>query len=81
MAAGGVLIARAAFVDHLPGLGVASATAMAMLSASTWRRGQLIYRDRRDPGVPQRLQTDAFAKLTAATVLIAAVAIVVTILT
>jgi uncharacterized membrane protein YidH (DUF202 family) len=35
MAASGVLIARAAFVGHLPVLGVVSAGAMAILSALT----------------------------------------------
>jgi hypothetical protein len=79
MAASGVLIARAAFVGHLAALGVVSAIAMATLSALTWRRGQVIYRDRREPGMPPNLQTGAFGLLTAATVLIAAIAIVVTI--
>jgi uncharacterized membrane protein YidH (DUF202 family) len=79
MAASGVLIARAAFVGHLPVLGVVSAVAMAILSALTWRNGQEIYRERRQPWMPQRLQTAAFALLTAATVLIGAIAIVVTI--
>ena len=79
MAASGVLIARAAFVGQLAWLGVVSAIAMATLSALTWRHGQIIYRDRRESGMPQRLQTAAFAQLTAATVLIAAIAIVVTI--
>jgi hypothetical protein len=81
MAASGVLIARAAFVGHLAWLGVVGAIAFATLSALTWRHGQIIYRDRRDPGMPQHLQTDAFAQLTVATVLIAAIAIVVTIVT
>ncbi len=79
MAASGVLIARAAFVGHLPELGVLSAVAMAILSALTWRNGQAIYRERRQPWMPQRLQTAAFGLLTAATVLIAAISIVVTI--
>jgi uncharacterized membrane protein YidH (DUF202 family) len=80
MAASGVLVARAAFVGHLPVLGVVSAVAMAVLSALTWRNGQAIYRERRRPSwMPQRLQTAAFGLLTAATVLIAAIAIVVTV--
>ena len=79
MAASGVLIARAAFVGHLAVLGVISAIAMAILSALTWRNGQAIYRERREPWMPQRLQLAAFGLLTAATVLIAAIAIVVTV--
>jgi uncharacterized membrane protein YidH (DUF202 family) len=77
MAASGVLIARAAFVGHLPVLGVVSAIAMAILSALTWREGQAIYRERREPWMPQRPQIAAFGLLTSATVLIAAIAIVV----
>ncbi len=79
MAASGVLIARAAFVGHLPVLGVVSAVAMAILSALTWRNGRAIYRERREPWMPQRLQTAAFGRLTAATALIAAIATVVTV--
>jgi uncharacterized membrane protein YidH (DUF202 family) len=79
MAASGVLIARAAFVGHLPVLGVVSAVAMAIVSALTWRNGQAIYRERHQPWMPQRLQTAAFGLLTVATVLIAAIAIVVTV--
>ena len=79
MAASGALIARAAFVGHLPALGVVSAAAMAILAALTWRNGQAIYRERRETWTPRRLQMGAFALLTAATVLIAAIAIVVTI--
>jgi len=79
MAASGVLIARAAFVGHLPVLGVFSAVAMAILSALTWRNGQAIYRERREAWTHERLQTTAFGLLTVATVLIAATAIVVTV--
>jgi uncharacterized membrane protein YidH (DUF202 family) len=49
MAASGVLIARAAFVGHLRVLGVVSAVEMAMLAALTWRHGQAIYREHREP--------------------------------
>jgi uncharacterized membrane protein YidH (DUF202 family) len=79
MAASGVLIARAAFVGQLAALGIISAIAMAILSALTWRHGQLIYRERRAPGMSSHLQTTAFYLLTVATVLVAAVAILVTI--
>jgi uncharacterized membrane protein YidH (DUF202 family) len=79
MAASGVLIARAAFVGHLPVIGVVSAVAMAILAALTWRHGQAIYRERYEPGMSQGLQTAAFGLLTVATVLIAAIAVVVTV--
>jgi uncharacterized membrane protein YidH (DUF202 family) len=79
MAASGVLIARAAFVGHLPVLGVISTVAMAVLSGLTWRTGQATYRERREAWMPQRLQTTAFGLLTVATVLIAATAIVATV--
>jgi uncharacterized membrane protein YidH (DUF202 family) len=79
MAATGTLIARAAFVGHLAALGVVSAIAMATLAALTWRHGRVIYVERREPGMPAHLQTAAFGLLMAATVLIAAIAIVVTI--
>ena len=79
MAASGVLITRAAFVGHLAWLAVVSAVAIATLSVLTWHHGQVIYREHREPGM-QRLRTVAFGLLTAATVLIASVAIVVTFL-
>ena len=79
MAASGALIARAAFVGHLAWLAVLSAVAIATLSVLTWHHGQVIYREHREPGM-QRLQTVAVGLLTAATMLIASAAIVVTIL-
>jgi hypothetical protein len=79
MAASGTLIARAAFVGHLAVLGVATAVAMATFSALTWHHGQVIYRERHGPGITGRAQTRAFALLTGATVLTAAIAIIVTI--
>jgi uncharacterized membrane protein YidH (DUF202 family) len=79
MAASGVLIARAAFVGHLPVLGVVIAVAMAIVSTLTWRRGEAIYRESRGPWMPGRLQVSAFGLLTVATVLIAAIAIMVTV--
>jgi uncharacterized membrane protein YidH (DUF202 family) len=79
MAAVGTLIARAAFVGHLAVLGVAVAVAAATLAALTWRHGQVIYRERHDPGTERHLQTRAFGPLTGATVLTAAIAVIVTI--
>jgi uncharacterized membrane protein YidH (DUF202 family) len=79
MAASGTLIARAGFVAHLDALGVASAIAMATIALLTWRHGQAIYGDRGLAGSFPHHQPGALGLLTAATVLIAAVAIVVTI--
>ena len=79
MAASGTLIARAAFVEHLAVLGVATVVAMATLSALTWRHGQVTYRKRHHPGMESHVQTSAFGLLTKATVLIAAIAVIVTI--
>ncbi len=79
MAASGTLIARAAFVGDLPVLGLASAIAMAALALVTWHHGHLIYRERRGAGRSPPLQAVEFRLLTAATVVIAAIAILVTI--
>jgi uncharacterized membrane protein YidH (DUF202 family) len=79
MAASGALIARAAFVEHLVVLGVTTAIGMAALSALTWRHGQVIYRARHHPGLPPHIQTSAFELLMAATLLTAAIAVIVTI--
>jgi len=78
MAVSGTLIARAGFAAHLAMLGLASAIAIAALSLLTWRHGQAIYRERRRPGIPAQIQTGELRLLTAATLLIAAIAIVVT---
>jgi hypothetical protein len=79
MAASGTLIARAAFVAGLDVLGVAIAIAMAGLAWLTWRHGRVIYYGRRTAGDFIRPQTRALGMLTAATLLVATVAIVVTI--
>jgi uncharacterized membrane protein YidH (DUF202 family) len=79
MAASGTLIARAAFVGHLGALGVAAVVAMATVSALTWRHGQVIYRERHHAVMPPYAQTSAFGVLTGATVLTAAIAVIVTI--
>ena len=79
MAASGTLIARAGFAAHLDGLGVASAIAMAAMALLTWRHGQVIYRDRGLASTARHHQPGALGLLTAATILTAAVAIVVTI--
>lgn len=79
MAVTGTLIARAGFAAQLDALGVASAIVMATMALLTWRHGQAIYRDRTLAGTLVRQQTGALGILTAATLVTAAVAIVVTI--
>jgi uncharacterized membrane protein YidH (DUF202 family) len=79
MAASGTLIARAGFAAHLDALGVATAIAMATMALLTWRHGQKIYRARGLASTFPPQQSGALGALTAATLLTAAVAIVVTI--
>jgi uncharacterized membrane protein YidH (DUF202 family) len=79
VAASGALIARAGFTAHLDALGLTSAIAMATIAVLTWRHGQSLYRDRSGPVMPPLHQTVALGLLTAATLLIAAFAITVTI--
>jgi uncharacterized membrane protein YidH (DUF202 family) len=79
MAASGLLIARSAFVANLDALGVASAIAMALMAFLTWHHGQSIYRRRGlAAGLPHP-QASALRLLTAATIVTAAVAILVTV--
>ena len=78
MAASGVLIARAAFVERLDVLGAVIAIAMAALTMLIWRHGRLIYDERRHPGTLPHHQPGTLGLLTAATVLTAAIAVVVT---
>ena len=79
MAVSGTLIARAAFEARLSALGIAAAFAAAVVSLLTWRHGEALYLERRRRGASARLQTHEFGLLTAATVVIAAIAIVVTV--
>jgi uncharacterized membrane protein YidH (DUF202 family) len=79
LAVSGTLIARAAFAAHLAALGIACAVAMAMTALLTWRHGQAIYRERRSRGTSPRLQMSEFAFLSVATVLTAAIGILVSI--
>jgi hypothetical protein len=60
-------------------LGVVCAIAIATMALLTWRPEQAIYELRRRSGSSQALQTGAFGLLTAATLMIAVVAVVVTI--
>jgi uncharacterized membrane protein YidH (DUF202 family) len=79
IAASGVLIARAAFVAHLDVLGVACAIAIAALAYLTYRHGRTVYARRGQPGAFAHPHTATLGRLTAATVAIAVVAVVVTI--
>jgi uncharacterized membrane protein YidH (DUF202 family) len=78
MAASGTLIARAAFVEGLDAVGVAVAITMAALAMLTWHHGRAIYDERRLAGAFPHHQSGALSLLTGATVLTAAIAIVVT---
>lgn len=79
MAASGTLIVRAAFTARLDVLAVASAVAAGLLAGLTWRHGRVIYFGRQTAGEFTRPQTRAILLLTGATLVIAIVAIVVTI--
>jgi uncharacterized membrane protein YidH (DUF202 family) len=79
MAASGTLIARAAFAAHLVALGIASAVAMGAMALFTWDHGRAIYRDRGLAGGFPHHQPGALELLTAATLVIAFIAVVVTI--
>jgi uncharacterized membrane protein YidH (DUF202 family) len=78
LAAIGVLIARAAFNAHLDVLGVLFAIGMATIAALTWRHARSADR-RRAPADEQSVpRPQALGLLTAATVVTAGVALVVT---
>jgi len=81
MAASGTLIARAGFAVHLDALGVGTAIAMATMALLTWRHGQMIYRTRGLAGTFPHQQPGALGALTAATLLTATIAIVITVAT
>jgi len=78
MAGTGVLIARAAFLAHIAALGVAIGAVMSLFAVTAWRHGLEIYSDRRLQSVGVRHQAEALRLLTAATLLTATAAIVVT---
>jgi hypothetical protein len=79
MAGSGILIARAAFMADLDALGVVVAIAMAVMALLTWRHGQATLSDRELAGPRSHHQPAALRRLTAGTVLIGAVAIMVTV--
>jgi hypothetical protein len=78
MAGNGVLIARAAFTAHVVALGVAIGAVMSVIAVAAWRHGLETYSDRRLQSAGVRHQAEALRLLTAATLLTATVAIVVT---
>jgi uncharacterized membrane protein YidH (DUF202 family) len=79
MAASGTLISRAGFTAHLDALGIASAFAIATMAYLTWRHGRTIYGERGRAEAFRHHQPGALRLLTAATVLTASVAVVVTV--
>jgi len=79
MAASGTLIARAAFTADLVVLGIASALSMGAMALLTWNHGRTIYRRRSSTSGFPHHQPGALGLLTGATLLIAAVALAVTI--
>jgi uncharacterized membrane protein YidH (DUF202 family) len=79
MAGSGILIARAAFMADLDALGVVVAIAVGVMALLTWRHGQAIFGERKLAGARSQHQQAALRRLTAGTVLIGAVAIVVTV--
>ena len=77
--ASGTLIARAAFVAHLDAIGVISAAVAAALALLTWRQGNVLYRERAINDSQPHHQPGALGFLMAATLVTAAVALIVTI--
>jgi uncharacterized membrane protein YidH (DUF202 family) len=77
--ASGTLIARAAFVAHLDVIGVVSAAVAAALALLTWRQGNVLYRERGVDSSDPHHQPGALGFLMFATLLTAAVALIVTI--
>jgi uncharacterized membrane protein YidH (DUF202 family) len=79
MLAIGTLIARAAFVADLEVLAVIAAIATVALALLTWRQGNALYRERAVASSQPHHQPGALGVLMSVTLLIAVVALVVTI--
>jgi uncharacterized membrane protein YidH (DUF202 family) len=79
MLAIGTLIARAAFEADLDALAVIAAIATLALALVTWRHGNALYRERAVDSSEPHHQPGALGFLTSTTLLIAVVALVVTI--
>ena len=79
MLAIGTLIARAAFEAHLDALAVIAAIATLALALVTWRQGNSLYRERAVNSSEPHHQPGALGFLMSTTLLIAVVALVVTI--
>jgi uncharacterized membrane protein YidH (DUF202 family) len=80
MLAIGTLIARAAFEADLDALAVTAAVATLALALLTWRQGNALYRERAVDGSQPHHQPGALGFLVSVTLLIAFVALVVTVL-
>lgn len=79
MLAIGTLIARAAFEADLEVLAVIAAIATVALALLTWRQGNVLYRERAADSSQPHHQPGALGVLMSVTLLIAVVALVVTI--
>jgi uncharacterized membrane protein YidH (DUF202 family) len=75
----GTLIARAAFEADLDVLGVIAALGTLALALLTWRQGNVLYRERALASSQPHHQPGALGVLMSATLVIAVVALVVTI--
>jgi uncharacterized membrane protein YidH (DUF202 family) len=80
MAAGGTLITRASFEAHLDVLAILIAILMAAMSFLIWQHGRTIYRARGRAGAFPHHQQGVLALLTAATLLVAGFALVITVI-
>ena len=79
MLAIGTLIARAAFVADLDGIAVIVAIATLAVALVTWRQGNALYRERAVDSSEPHHQPGALGFLMSVTLLIAAVALIVTV--
>jgi len=79
MLAIGTLIARAAFEADLNVLGVIAAAGTLALALLTWRQGNLLYRERAVDSSEPHHQPGALGFLMSATLVVAVVALIVTI--
>lgn len=80
MAASGALIARASFEAHLDAVALLVGIVMTAISMLTWQHGRTIYAARGRAGSFPHHQQGTLALLSAATLLVAAFALVVTVI-
>lgn len=79
MVGSAVLIGRAGFTAHMEAVGLITGLMMTLVAWFTWLYGHTIYQERRLSTAHTRHEPAALALLTAATMLTAAVAIVLTV--